>query len=96
MRRIPFGKVVSDTGINVDGTSSSASGLAAQSGSATGFVGADVTFSLPPNPFSAIGSPFGTGFSVAVMVLAFSRYCFATRFHVGQRHFADRVNVLIR
>jgi hypothetical protein len=33
----------------------------------TGFVGAEVIFSCPPNPLEATASPEGDGFKVAVM-----------------------------
>ena len=80
IRRMPLLSTVSVGVMYSVGVFSWSSCEAAHGGSTTGLVGADVTFSAPPNPLEATACPEGAGFSVAVMLLEASRYCLATRF----------------
>src|ERR1700739_5051113 len=52
----------------------------AHEGKSTGFVGADVNCSPPPNPLDATASPEGAGFNSAEIEFWSTRNCFATRF----------------
>ena len=61
------------------GTRSVATAVSAHSGSFTGLVGAAVSDSPPPNPFSDGASPVGFGTSIAVIEWVSSRNSIATR-----------------
>src|SRR5258708_14841448 len=76
----PFGSVVSVEEGGAGGNSSASSRDPAQEGKSTGFVGAEVNCSPPPNPLEATGAPDGTGFNSAVIDVLSTRNCFATRF----------------
>src|SRR5579871_27172 len=52
----------------------------AQVGRGTGLVGEEVSFSVPPKPLAATGSPEGCGFRVATIACVLIRYCLAARF----------------
>ena len=80
IRRRPLGKVMSVDDGGAGGISSASSRDPAHEGNSTGFVGAEVNCSPPPNPLEATGAPDGTGFSSAVIEFWSTRYCFATRF----------------
>src|SRR5258708_21547150 len=80
MRCRPFGSVVSVEEGGAGGSSSASSRDPAHEGKSTGFVGAEVNCSPPPNPLEATGAPEGTGFNYAALEFWATRYSFSTRF----------------
>src|SRR4029077_14319423 len=80
LRRIPLDKVISAEGGGGGGNSTVRRRVLAQEGKSTGFVGADVNCSPPPNPLEATASPDGTGFNSAVIEFWSTRNCLAIRF----------------
>ena len=94
--RIPFGSFISVTARDSVGTWIAFSGPAAQSGSTTGLVGAEVACSAPPNPLAATASPLGAGFKMAVDGARVQQVLFGHAVHIGQRHLADGIDILFR
>src|SRR5260221_13304576 len=79
MRCRPLGRVASVDEGGAGGSSSASSREPAHEGKSTGFEGAEVNCSHPPNPLEATSAPGGTRFNSAVLEVCSTCHSLATR-----------------